>query len=308
MSSTVPAQSKRPLARAGGGASDARGLDCEVVLTRSGARAMLDKNSGEIMHPVVGPLTEAERLYVRPSRLAERLCAATAMGAAAMDAAAMDAEPLVLLDIGLGAGSNAAAALRLSESQPETARRLHIVSFDVSLQALELALQPTHAAAFGLDGAAGEAARALLSRGQHDSPRTSWRLATGDVRTTLTREPAGSADVVFWDPFSPRSNPDLWTLEAFLVLRRVCRADATVHTYSGATAVRSALLLAGFHVGLGEKIAEGKLSTHAALERAALLHPLDQRWLARLARSSAPFPRDAPADAIERIRAMPQFA
>jgi queuine tRNA-ribosyltransferase len=278
-----------------------RGLDCEVVLTRSGARAMLDKNSGEIMHPVVGPLTEAERLYVGPSRLAERLKESTS----AMSAPR--AEPLVLFDVGLGAGSNAAAALRVSESLPETARRLHIVSFDLSLQALELALQPAHAAAFGLDGAAGCAARALLSRGHHDSPRTSWRLSAGDVRTTLTREPALSADVVFWDPFSPGSNPELWTLQAFAALRCVCRAAATVHTYSGATAVRSALLLAGFCVGIGERIAEGKYGTQAALDRRALHQPLDQRWLARLARSSAPFPKDAPADAIERIRAMPQF-
>jgi len=277
-------------------------LDCEIVLTRSGARAMLDKHSGEIMHPVVGPLTEAERLYVGPSRLAERLSDSRT------EPTATTTEPLVLFDVGLGAGSNAAAALRVSESLPESPRRLHIVSFDVSLQALELAVQPAHAAAFGLEGVAGDAARALLARGHHDSPHTSWRLITGDVRTTLTREPARSVDVVFWDPFSPRSNPELWTLEAFAALRRVCREGATVHTYSGATAVRSALLLAGFHVGIGEKIAEGKFGTHGALEEAALHQPLDQRWLARLARSSAPFPKDAPADAIERIRAMQQFA
>jgi queuine tRNA-ribosyltransferase len=72
--------------------------------------------------------------------------------------------------------------------------------------------------------------------------------------------------------------------------------------------VRSALLLAGFHVGIGEKIAEGKFGTYAALQRQALHQPLDLRWLARLARSSAPFPKDAPADALDRIRRMPQFS
>lgn len=266
---------------------------------------MLDKNSGEVMHPVVGPLTEAERLYVGPSRLRERLSVSTVR--TAEPGTDSDLTPLVLFDVGLGAGSNAAAALRVSESLPKAARRLHIVSFDVSLQALELAVQPAHAAAFGLDGVVGDVARTLLSRGSHEGPRTSWRLAVGDVRTTLPREPAGAADVVFWDPFSPRNNPELWTLEAFVALRRVCRDAATVHTYSGATAVRSALLLAGFHVGMGEKIAEGKLSTHATLERAALHQPLDDRWLARLGRSTAPFPKDAPVDAIERIRGMAQF-
>lgn len=265
---------------------------------------MLDRNSGEIMHPVVGPLTEAERLYVGPSRLAQRL---SEPGEGTKRTHGERSE-LVLFDVGLGAGSNAAAALHVSERLPDTARRLHIVSFDLSLQALELAVQPAHAAAFGLDGLAGSAARALLSRGHHDSPRTSWRLSLGDVRTTLTREVPASADVVFWDPFSPGSNPELWTLEAFGALRRACGPAATVHTYSGATAVRSALLLAGFHVGIGEKIAEGKHGTQAALSREALRQPLDPRWLARLARSSAPFPKDAPADALERIRRLAQFS
>ena len=49
--------------------------DHEVVTTRSGARAMRDRATGQVMHPVVGPLAEAEALYVAPSRLAERLLA-----------------------------------------------------------------------------------------------------------------------------------------------------------------------------------------------------------------------------------------
>lgn len=269
-------------------------LDCEVVLTHSGAPAMLDRVTGEVMHPVVGPIAEAERLYVAPSRLEARL-------------RALEPEPLVLLDVGLGAGSNAAAAWRLSESLGGVARRLRIVSFDRSLAALELALAPEHAGAFGLAGQAGVAARALCAQGRYDSVRSEWQLRQGELASTLALEPPASADVVFWDPFSPLANPELWTASAFSALFRVCRAGATVHTYSGATRVRSALLLAGFAVGTGEKVAEGKHATIAALGADALARPLDQRWLARLSRSSAPFPPDAPADALARITALPQF-
>jgi queuine tRNA-ribosyltransferase len=269
-------------------------LDCEVVLTHSGAPAMLDRITGEVMHPVVGPLAEAERLYVEPSRLEARL-------------RALDPEPLVLLDVGLGAGSNAAAAWRLSESLVGAARRLRIVSFDRSLAALELALAAEHAAAFGLAGQAGVAARALCAQGRHDSVRSEWQLRQGELSSTLALERPASADVVFWDPFSPLANPELWTASAFSALFRVCRAGATVHTYSGATRVRSALLLAGFAVGTGEKVGEGKYATIAALGADALARPLDQRWLSRLGRSSAPFPPDAPADAFTRIAALPQF-
>lgn len=272
-------------------------LDCEVevVVTRSGAPAMRDRRSGEVMHPLVGPLVEAERLYVAPSRLAARL-------------REPDPRPLTLLDVGLGAGSNAIAAWRLAASLPGRARALRLVSFDRSQAALELALEPAHAAAFGLDGDAGGAARALLERGCAASAHADWRLRLGELPQSLALEPVACADIVFWDPFSPSANPELWSVQAFTALRRLCRDGATFHTYSGATATRSALLLAGFAVGIGEPISPGRSATTAGTRAADLPRPLDRRWLDRLARSSAAFPADAPADALQRIRTLAQFA
>jgi queuine tRNA-ribosyltransferase len=256
---------------------------------------MLDRSSGEVMHPIGGPLEEARRLYVDASRLAERL---NEPGPG----------PLVLLDVGLGAGSNAAAAIELRRSLPDESRPLALVSIDHSLEALRLALEPEHAAAFGWNGGCVELARALANTGAARSAGIDWRLCHGDILAALAGEVPASADVVFWDPFSPAASPELWNLTAFSALRRVCRAGATVQTYSGATAVRSALLLAGFRVGVGVKIAEGKHATVAALDPRTLVQPLDRRWFERLARSSAPFPADAPPDALERVRALPQFA
>jgi queuine tRNA-ribosyltransferase len=267
-------------------------LDCEVVTTRLGARAIRDRITGELMHPVVGPSIEAERLYVGPSRLADRL--------------AIEGEPLILLDVGLGAASNAIAAWRRSEARSR-GRRLEIVSFDRSVAALELALEPAHRAAFGLDGAAGDAARALLDRGAHETARTSWRLVVGDGRAALDAEPAGRGDVVFWDPFSPRANPEMWTLGVFASLRRLCRAGATIHTYSRATSVRTALALAELAVGEGVVLDNGRATTIAATRIEDLEAPLPPSWIDRLPRSTAPFPPDAPSDALARMAALDQF-
>ena len=267
-------------------------MKCEVVTTRGGARALLDRDSGEVMHPVVGPMIESLRLYVEPSRLAARL-------------ALPASDALVLLDVGLGAGSNALAARRVSEAMPSGARRLTIVSFDRSADALALALE--HPNDFALDGEAGIAARTLLAHGESVTARTTWRFHRGELPATLSREAAATADLVYWDPFSPRANPSLWSYAAFRALRGVCRDECTLHTYSGATATRSALLLAGFAVGLGEPIGEDKQSTCAAVDVAGLATPLDQRWLARLSRSSAPLPSDAPPDAMEQIARCAQF-
>jgi queuine tRNA-ribosyltransferase len=113
--------------------------------------------------------------------------------------------------------------------------------------------------------------------------------------------------VVYWDPFSPKVNGGLWTAGAFARLAARCAPGAALFTYSTATAVRSALLLAGFAVGHGDASGPKEETTAAALPPALPARPLDARWLARLGRSSAPFPADAPADALGRIAASAQF-
>ena len=270
-------------------------LDCEVVVTRSGERAMRDRNTGEVMHPVVGPRIESRLLYVEASRLRQRL-------------QEPDESALLLLDVGLGAGSNAVAALEVAFSLVGGRRRLHIMSFDRSVAALEHALRPEFAHSFGYNGRVAEAASRLLADAHYQDDDVRWDLVLGALPTTLARVASHSADIVYWDPFSPAKNPALWTTGAFSELRRCCRAGATLFTYSAATATRSALLLAGFAVGEGEATGVGKTTTQAALAPATLTRPLDARWLARLTRSSAPLPSDAPSDAFARIRAMPQFS
>jgi queuine tRNA-ribosyltransferase len=267
----------------------------EVVVTRGGERAMLDRATGEVMHPVIGPLAESERLYITPSLLRERLAVASD-------------EPLVLLDVGLGAGTNAAQALRVALALGEARRPLQIVSFEHALGAFELALADDHRAAFGLDDVVLPAAQALLAHGVHRGPRLCWQLRMGDLRERLAQEPAGSADIVFWDPFSPRQNPALWDVGCFAQLRRVCRSGATVHTYSGSTRVRSALLLAGFAAGQGPTTGEKAQTTTAAVDLTDLRDPLGKRWLERLTRSSVPWPDDAPANALAQLSGLAQFA
>ncbi len=268
----------------------------EVVETRSGVRAMLDRRTGEVMHPLSGPVEEARTLYVLPSRLEERLREKEEEG------------PLVLLDVGLGAGSNAAAAWALSEGRVGACtRRLHVVSFDRTLAALELALSPAHAASFGLAGATLAACSRLVEHGRVEGAFTAWRASLGELPSTLLAEQPASADVVYWDPFSPRASPELWTVGAFTALRRLSRDGATLHTYSGATATRTSLLLAGFAVGFGEVLPGGRQATIAATRLEDVRSPLDRRWLDRLSRSSAPFSPDAPGDAFDRIARLPQF-
>jgi queuine tRNA-ribosyltransferase len=256
---------------------------------------MFDHATGEIMHPEVGPLVEVERLYIAPSRLAARLCSG-------------EREPLVVLDAGLGAGSNAIAAWRTAREASGRTRQLELISIDRTVAALEVALEAEHAAAFGFDAPAVTAARELLTAQRHISTHGDWRLQCGELLPELERIAAGSVDIVFWDPFSPRADPSLWSMQAFRALRRVCRDGATVHTYSGATATRTALLLADLSVGFGPSAGEKqKRSTVAAVHHTDLTQPLDRSWLAALRPVPGNLPVDAPSDALTRLQQHPQF-
>jgi queuine tRNA-ribosyltransferase len=254
---------------------------------------MRDAEAGEVMHPVIGAAVEAERLYVAQSRLAARLLEP-------------DGEPLVLFDVGLGAAGNALAALRTARAAPGGRRPLTLVSFERELGALTLAASDQGVARMGWSPEDAAAARALLRHGQHQEPGLTWRLSLGDALERLDAEPL-RADVVFWDPFSPKVNGALWTAGAFARLAARCAPGATLFTYSTATAARAALLLAGFAVGHGDASGPKDETTAAALPPALPVRPLDARWLARLSRSSAPLPVDAPDDALARIAARPQF-
>ena len=264
----------------------------EVVTMRSGVQAMRSTDTGELMHPGTGPLIEARTLYVEQSRLRTRLEAAPAD------------EPFVLFDVGLGAASNAIAAWNVSAALGRDVARLHIVSFENDLGALELALE--HGAAFGLVGEAGAAARALVKHGIHETGRTTWQLRHGDV-LGLMAEGHERAQTVYWDPFSPRANPDLWTVAAFTAVRRQAGPDCTLFTYSASTRVRIALLLAGWAVGRGAPTGNKEHTTAAAVKAEDLRAPLQRAWLARLERPDVPLPADVDHAQLARLQDRTQF-
>jgi hypothetical protein len=76
--------------------------DFELVTLRSGARAVRHCGHGEVMHPAGGPWIEANRLYVEQSQLAARLTESPS-------------RTVCIFDIGLGAATNAVAALTCAQ-------------------------------------------------------------------------------------------------------------------------------------------------------------------------------------------------
>ncbi|MBI1395431.1 MAG: tRNA guanosine(34) transglycosylase Tgt [Betaproteobacteria bacterium] len=292
--------------------------DYEVVAGPSGAFSIRQISSGEVMHPVGAPGDEANALYVVQSRLAQRLLRRPG------DAAMTGPHDLVIWDVGLGAATNAMAAITCFEEVlrhhgTPALRPTRLLSFENDLDALVLAASKSawfphlrHAAP-----------HALLECGRwtHASGLLTWELVRGDFMTSYAC--AAAPDLVFYDPFSLHTDTALWSAEAF---SRVAAHGGTkpmgLFTYSASTAVRAALLWAGFWVAEG--LGTGPKATTTIAFTSADGEPPDcggdpgsitwlgAAWLARWRRSDSRFPPglgDAEKDAFcRRIESHRQFA
>ena len=283
--------------------------DYEIHQGPGGFNSVRQISSGEVMHSVNQPEEEANRLYIEQSFLAARLAATD-----------LSTDPLVVWDVGLGAATNAMAVLRCfercrAERGDGVLRPLRLVSFECDLDPLRLAA-----------GKAGyfphvrhAAPQAILANGHwtHSSGGMRWELVHGDFLTRFAT--AQPPDLIFYDPFSSKTDSALWTAETFARILQACSSkSAELYTYSAATAVRVALLSAGFFVGEG--VGTGpKTATTIAFTRAegARAYPrtprlLGREWLTRWRRSSSKIPTCLPAEARvqfeQRIENHPQFA
>ncbi len=262
------------------------------------------------MHSVSAPEDEANRLYIDQSRLAARL----------RRRHGDDEHPLVVWDVGLGAASNAMAALHCAErllaaDGPAAQRPLHLISFERDLDPLTLAARNAPRFPHLRHGAP----QALLKHGHwtHPTGLITWRLLRGDFLDLLETAPA--PDLIYYDPFSSKTDTALWQSEVFARIHRHCQPEpAELYTYSAGTAVRVALLVAGFFVAEG--IGTGpKATTTVAYTRLDSRHDapdsprlLGAEWLARWRRSGSKFPPGLDAaqatEFEQRFARLPQFA
>jgi len=215
--------------------------------------------------------------------------------------------PLRVLDVGLGAATNALAVIGCAE-EVSGRRELVLTSLERDDGALRQAL--AHPERFPLQARHRAVLEEILERRFVERPGMRWTWLAGDALEVLDRLDAPQ-DVVCFDPFSPEANPALWSLDALRRFREVLAPGGVLSTYSASTRTRVSLLLAGFWVGAGAPAAVKKETTVASDGPAALHAPLGDRWLQRWRRSSARAPHGVAALTPELERAVlahPQFA
>ena len=89
------------------------------------------------------------------------------------------------------------------------------------------------------------------------------KLYLGDILETIKLIEDEKIDIVFYDPFSPKKHPHLWTENILKEVYRISKKESKLTTYSCARIVRDNMKLVGFKVQDGPSIGRKSPSTIA---------------------------------------------
>jgi hypothetical protein len=246
----------------------------QIIELPCGEKTLRSLERNETYHPGIGPLPEARALHVEQQRLKIR-CAQPGK--------------FVLWDVGLGAAANAVAALNAFAG---SVADVEVHSFDRTIAPLEFALSEPEALPY-LQPYRGAVAELLQTGAVRVSARVRWHFHRGDFREQVLRTDLPAPNSIFYDPYSPATNCEMWTLPHFENLyRQTMRGpDCFLTTYSRSTAVRVGLLLAGFYVGVGCVIGEKDETTIAANRPGLIERPLGRKFFdkVKVSRNGSPF-------------------
>jgi tRNA U34 5-methylaminomethyl-2-thiouridine-forming methyltransferase MnmC len=259
--------------------------DYKIVRLVNGTYSVHSVAERETFHPVIGPVAEAEALYVKQLKLRERL--------------AKHAGEFVIWDVGLGAAANVLTALRATHG---LAGSIHVLSFDHTIEPLRFALQ--HATELGYFGGYETHVSNLLQDHRttfsNGEQTVQWELHLGDFPEICAKACGGAPGerdlpaphAILFDAFSPAKNPAMWSAPLFANLFRLLdpQRPCAMPTYSRSTMLRVTLLLAGFFVGVGHATGEKEETTIAANTLELLNEPLDATWLPRVRASKSAEP------------------
>lgn len=252
----------------------------KILTHPNGTKTLVDLENSQSMHSRIGPEVEANIIYAERASIENHLTSADSR--------------MVLYDVGMGTAANVLAVLKkLDEVSPTAKGDLRIFSFELKPDGLRTALD--HLKDFPQLAAWETELEMLLERSATGTAveitignvRIQWTLRSGDFYSTMLE--CLAPDVIFFDFYSPKAAPELWTREKFKRLRdHIGDHPCALYTYSAATPVRMNLLLAGFFVGGGVSTRIKNETTVAHTAYSALENPIGEKWLRKLQTSTAP--------------------
>ena len=192
-------------------------------ITADNSESFMNEEVGESYHSHTGGVEEALKKYAIPCKIKE--LAKTGK--------------LKILDVCFGMGYNSAMAVSVAleenpdceieviglEYDPNIISRIQEVNPQIPFFAQYKKLNP--------------------QRLEFKEGNVSVKVLLGDAREKVKPLPENYFDAVFFDPFSPKTAPEMWQESFFVEIHRVMKSSAILATYSCARMARDNMSKAG---------------------------------------------------------------
>ncbi|MDY6915685.1 MAG: MnmC family methyltransferase [Candidatus Cloacimonadota bacterium] len=205
----------------------------KIVTTQDGSETVYNQKLDEHYHSISGAVEEAFEKYVKPLGINDGMC---------------------ILDYCFGLGYNSIAAIH-------NHCNLQIIALEKDIEIVRTMKKMNLPASISLKYKM--FSDLAEKRTVHDSDNNFIKLILGDVFETLPKLPNSFFDRVFFDPFSPSKQPEMWNLQIFKWVYEKLKPGGKLATYSCAKLVRNNMRYTGFKVYDGPKIGRKSPSTIA---------------------------------------------
>ncbi|PIZ50629.1 hypothetical protein COY27_06495 [Candidatus Woesearchaeota archaeon CG_4_10_14_0_2_um_filter_33_13] len=195
----------------------------QKTVTRDGSETFLNEEVGESYHSFTGAVEEALKKYAVPCKIKELA----------------QTGKLTILDVCFGMGYNSAMAIDVAiEENPNC--EVEIVGLEYDPEIIKKIQEVNPPIKFF------EHYKNLTPQSlEFKKGNVIVKIILGDARETAKTLPADYFDAVFYDPFSPKTAPEMWSIDLFKEMYRVMKKHAVLATYSCARMARDNMAAAG---------------------------------------------------------------
>jgi len=194
------------------------------ILTADNSETFLNEQVGESYHSQTGAVEEALKKYAIPCKIKEL---------------AKTRKKIRILDFCFGLGYNSAMAISVAleenpqceieviglEYDPEIITKIKEVNPPISFYPYYQKLSPQNL--------------------EFREKKVQVRVILCDARETIKKLVNNHFDAVFYDPFSPKTSPQMWEIPLFQEVWRVMNSSAILATYTCARMARENMSKAG---------------------------------------------------------------
>ena len=193
------------------------------IITADNSETFLNETIGESYHSQTGAVEEALKKYALPCNIKELA----------------QKGKIRILDVCFGLGYNSAMAISVAlEENPEC--EIEVVGLEYDTTIIDKIQEVNPSIPFFQ-----HYKRLNSTKLECQEGKVKIKVVLGDARETITQLQENYFDAVFFDPFSPKTAPEMWQVPFFQEVWRVMNKSAIMATYTCARMARENMSKAG---------------------------------------------------------------